>query len=868
MRKKERAGAPTGLLGECVSIVVAGIGLRWRAMREATASLALGWEGDLRYSARSLMRSPWYALVTTVTLAFGIGANAAVFGLARSVLFTPPPLDAPEQLVLIWNTLGASPDRVRVPAPDVAYLEAAVSGLDGIAFMNRVTDAGIESRDGVGVAHVRLALVTPNLFNVLGVSPSFGRGFRPDDTERATSEDGVTAPPVVLLSDGLWRSAYGADPGLLGRSVLLDGRPVTVVGVLPPGFRVPMPPAVGIAAEADVWVPLRIPLADLARTDGRRVDQDSDNTGAVIARLRAGMTLAEVNGDLNVLASEMKRDVPGYGTADVGLIARSLTGDATEHIRPLLTALVAGVAVVLLVTCLNLATLVLARGTQRTTELAVRSALGAGQARLVRQLATEGMFLVLIGTMLALLVGTALAAAMEGWGNGLGLASGRVLLDPVVLFVSALLATLTTVSAGVVPALKSIATEGRGGIVRGIRADRRGDRTVRDILVVAQIALSVVLLLGAAMLVRTVSALKSVDPGFEANGAMTFALSLRSPDRYRSPGDRARLMQEIAAEIGALPGVQAVGLTTQLPLSGRLWTQPYGLPGQAPAEWAANRADFRAITSGYFDAMGTTLLEGRTFNSFEDLNEDRRVVVIDEALARRVSPTGSAVGRTLGFPLDGDQIQAEIVGVVAHVRSDDLAADGREKLYVPYRQEASRDVWFVVRSDRDPVWMAPSIRRVLAGIDPQLPVYEVQPMEAYLAAALSPARLGLTVLLALAALAILSAAMGLYGVVALEASRRTRDFGVRIVVGARRQDVGRTVLAMGVRLVAVGTVLGAAGALLGAEALEGVAYGTSRLDGMAWFGVFTTIILITLLACSVPALRASRLDPAAMLRSE
>lgn len=819
-----------------------------------------GWTGDLRYAVRTLMRSPSFTLVVTVTLALGIGANAAVFGLVRGALFTPPSFEAPDELLFVWNTIGDSRARFRVAAPDVAEVRDRVPSLAHVAFMDRVTDGAIEAEDGGSAEHVRLARVTPNFFGVLGVTSAYGRTF--------VEEAAASAGPTVLISDGIWRSGFGADPRVIGRTVRVDGLPATIVGVLSADFRIPMPPEVGIAADADVWIPLREPLTTMERADGRRLDEDSDNTGAVVARIRAGATTAQVREDLERLSAELRETLPAYATAGIGFEARPLVEDATRHVRDLLWTLMVSVGAVLVIMCLNLSTLLLARGTRKATELSVRAALGAGGVRIVRQLLAESAVLVALGTLCALLVAQVASTALEAWVPSGLIPPGGFSFDPITLVASAGVAALATGLAGVAPALSLVAGEGRGGLTRGIRRDQRREGKVRNTLVVAQIAVSVSLLLGAGMLVRTVSALKSVDPGFEPEGAMTFSLSVRTPGRYRGPGDRALLMRDIENRLSELPGVRAVGLTTRLPLSGKQWTQPYGLPGQAPSEWAENRADFRAVTSGYFEAMGMRVLEGRGFSSSEDLNEDRRIVVVDEALARRIGPPGTIAGRTVGIPLDGREVEAEIVGVVEHVRHEALDASGREALYVPYRQEASRDVSFVVRASGEPTRIAPRIRDAVADVDRQLPLYRLQPMLTYVERAVAPARLGYTVLTSFAFLAMLAVGIGLYGVVALEVGRRTRDFGIRMAVGATRTRVLRVVLSIGARLVLLGTIAGAALAVLGSGLLDAVAYGTSIGDPLLWAGAAGTVALVTGLACAVPALRASRLDPTMALRAE
>ena len=391
---------------------------------------------------------------------------------------------------------------------------------------------------------------------------------------------------------------------------------------------------------------------------------------------------------------------------------------------------------------------------------------------------------------------------------------------------------------------------------------------IRDTFVVVQSALSIVLMLGAGLLLSTVGELRSERPGFEADGALTFSLSLRTPGRYTGPADRAALMQELGARLGEIPGVRAVGLTGHLPLSGRRWTQPYGLPGEPEAQWQERRADFRTVSSGYFAALGARIVEGRAFTSDEDLYEALRVVVVDRKIAERVAPGGSALGLSIGFPLDGRAVQAEIVGVVEHIRHDAVELDGRGGLYVPYRQEASRDVSFVLRADGDPGLLAPAVRRTLREIDSAIPAYGFLTLRDYVDAAVAPRRFALFVLSGFAFMALLSVGIGLYGVVALEVSRRTRDIGLRMAIGANNADVVRSVVWMGMRLSLLGGVLGTALSLLAWRTIRGLMFGTSVADPNMWLVALSATAGVTLLACWLPARRASRLDPTVALRAD
>lgn len=857
------------LLLECISIVGAGISLRLRWLVSRVGGFLGGLAGDARMSTRSLRRNPSFTLATVCTLALGIGANAAVLGTVDRVLFAPAPYHEADRLAFVWNTIGDDPARMRVSAPDVAVFRERARLLESITFTNRVMDGAVVSPTDGSARHARIATVSHDFFDVLGVEAALGRGFAPDDGPR--SADGAaegSTPRSVVLADHFWRSVFAADPTVIGRGVTIDGAAAVVVGVMPPDFRLLLPPDAGIAADADVWVALRVPLSAFQRGQERLVDQDSDNTGVAIARLRRGASFEAARAELARIGLDLQTEIPSYEVADLRVDVRPLRADATEHARGVSAVLVLGATLLLAVASLGIATLVLARGIRRGPELAVRSALGSGRARIIRALSIESLLITALGTVAALAVASALTDLLAG------------LLPPELArvagpgretrFVAAagLFSALVVSSFGVLPGLRGMGARGlRSTVVAGSRRGSASGRA-RGVLVGFQVAMSVALVTSGLLIARSVDRVRDQRPGFDAEGAVTFSASFRVADRYPGPADRARLVREIETRLLELPGVRAAGLVGGLPLAGDRWTQPYGLPAQAEHEWEANRADFRVVSSGLFEALGIRLLEGRTFTRDEDLEEDRRVVVIDAAMARRIAPTGSAVGATVGFPLDGDAVRAEVVGVVERVRYDDLARFGREALYVPYRQEASRDVSFVVRSDMEPAALIPALREAVRAVDPQIPVYDARPMTDHVAAAQAPVRFAMALVGVFAILTLIAAGTGLYGLVAYDAASRTGDLGLRMAVGATSTQVRRLVLAEGVRLGGAGAVAGLALAggcsLLIGRQLPGVVLA----DPWPWVVAAAVAVVVTAAASWIPAYRASRLDPTVALRAE
>jgi putative ABC transport system permease protein len=856
-------------LAECGNLVYEGCRLRLGSATRFLRQLVSGCGTDIHHSLRALRRSPSFAALAVLTLSLGIGANTSVFSLVDQVVLRGPPYERPEELVFVWGRLPTTPAPLPVTAPDAAFLEERTHSLEGLAFTTRVSDGAIEARAGDAADHVRLATVTPDFFAVLGAQAAIGRIFA--SGEVATGDltaDGAPGPSEVVLADEAWRRVFAADPAVVGRDVLINGRPATVIGIMPPGFRLVVPPGLGIDDRVDVWLPLPVPLSAFQRAGGRRTDQDSDNTGAVIARLGPGSSIEQARREVTALVRELRAQVPEYGASQYDMQVRPLQEHATAQARSVLVPLLAGAGLVLLVACMNLAALLLARGEHRGADLAIRAALGAGRMRIARQLVVEAATLAGVGTLTA--VGVAYAL-LRAWSAVLphSLAPATPLeLDGRTLVVASGLGVLCALTFGLFPLVRAGRLDARGALGSTFLRSHAVKGHARSFVVVGQVAISVALLVAAGLLLRSAQAMRQVDPGFEAEGALAFSVSLRIPGAYSGPADRARLMSEIEGGVRQLTGVAAVGLVGTLPLSGAKWTQPYGLPGQAESEWAQNRADFRVVTSEYFDAVGSRLVAGRGFTAQEDLVEDGRVVIVDEQLARRVAADGNALGSTLAFPLDGSVVEARIVGVVESVRSESLAASPREAIYVPYRQEASREVTFVVRTLGDPDAMAPTVHSTVAEIDPRIPVYDVHPLTTYVAGAMAPLRFGLLLLSVFSLLALVSVAVGLYGVVAFDVSRRTREFGVRMALGADRRQVAVEVLETGARRAAIGLAAGVGLGVVAARGLSALVYGVGLGDLATWLGVITTVGIVTLLASLIPAMRASRIDPMSALRTE
>lgn len=831
---------------------------------------------SLRRSVRRALREPAVSLPSVLVLGLAIGAALAVFGAVAAVLLEPLPYRHPDRLVLLWHrTAEAGGERLRVPAPDVPALRSSSRTLEDVAFTNDVSDAML-AEGGARPEHVTVGLVTPNFFRVLGVKPGLGRTFRSGEAVLpfAAFRDTAFLPPpsVIVLGHGLWRERFGGDPGVVGRTVHLNGTPFTVIGVAPPGFRVIMPPDVGLASDVDAWTPLRIPLARFERTDGRWQDQDSDNTGAVIARMAPGASLADVRAEMDLLAARQRDAIPSYRAEGMRITARPMQADVVATVRPTLLLLLAAVGLVLLVASLNVSGLLLTRNLDRAGELRVRLALGAGRGRLLREELAYGLTLSALGALFGV--------ALAGWGMrilpalapaGIPLL-GRSGLDARVLAFAAAATLGVAVASGLLPALVATRSSEAGLGGRPTRRSTRGRGKPASAVIAGQVALSVVLLMGAGLLLRSFASLQHVRPGFEPRGLATFRISLPG-GRFGGPSERAAFMKRYTNRLRALPGVRAVGIVGGLPLGGHLWTRPYGTRGEAPAAWRARSASFRVIDSGYFGALGTRLLAGRGFSEREDLVEAGRVAIVDATLARRISPDGTmgaAVGARLDFPLDGRAVEAAVVGVVEPVLYESLQAAPRPTIYVPYRQEASRTLGVAVRTSGSPRELEAAARRELRGLHVagSVPVFDFRPMQAYVSRALAPARFALVLVLGFAVIALVLACVGVYGTVAYAIRRRRREIGIRMAVGARPATLVRRFAMQGLGPVLLGMALGLLASAGAARVLGGMLVVPAPVDGLTLAVVAAGMTAVGALASLLPARAATRVQPSEALREE
>ncbi len=823
-----------------------------RDVRAGAGLEALG--RDLLFAARQLRRNPGFAAAVVATLALAIGANAAVFSVVQAVLLAPLPYREADRLMFIWSNLDrAGYHRGPISGPELTDLREQARRFEGFASI-WATSAQIT---GEGEPEqLRVGLVTANFFSVLGAEPALGRSFEP-------GEEGKGAPGAVILSDGLWRRRFGADPGIVGRAARLDGATLTVVGIAPPGLRFLFPADSSVPAELQAFVPFP---TDLPR------DPRSLYYLRTIGRLAPGASPAEAAQEIGAIGKRTEAAHAEYSASGRSFFAVGLKDDAVREARPALITLLAAVGLVLLLACVNVANLLLGRELARREQMAVRAALGATRGRLVRQVLVETLLLAGLGLVAGLALGNVLLDVLLALRPAALARFDRVELDaPVLVFTAGagLLAALVVSFVGLAGAIRL----DLAGVLRG--AGRSGDdaprRRVRRLLVVSEVALGTVLLVGAGLLVRSFLELQRIDPGFRAERVLTFRLGMpgtRYPDREAVVAF-ARGLEE---RLRALPGVEAVGEVSTLPYDDAPnWSTPYAFDGVDEKSRGGREADSRSVSPGWFETVGAQLVAGRTFAESDD-GKGRPVVIVDDRLAEKAWPGRDPIGQRLQveFLVDGDFVPTwtTVVGVVRHIRHRSLSEVVREQVYVPHRQCPRNPMAWVLRASGDPVAQAASVRRAVAALDRELPVYDVRPLQAYVSDARGRARFTMILCAAFAALALLLAAVGIYGVVSYSVARRRREIGVRLALGARAEQVRWAVLRDGMVMAAMGLGLGLLGAALLTRVARSLLYAVGPFDPVTYLTVAAALATVAALASWAPARRASRLEPTEVLRSE
>jgi putative ABC transport system permease protein len=805
--------------------------------------------GDLRYAIRSLRKQPVFTAIAVLTLTLGIGANTAIFSLLYQVLLRPLPFPDANRLVFVWNTyrLMGLP-QAAVSIPDYLDRKTGVQAFeDATLFTMRTANLMAEGQP----EQLRSLAVTPSFFSTLRRQPFIGRAFQDDEAQTG-------ADKFVILTHGLWTSHFGADPTIVGRDIRLNGEPHRVTGVLPADFELP---------GADVALLVPFSFTPQQMSDNGRGNEFSQ----MIARLRPGATIDQANAQMTAIVTRNLDRLPdrrpfmvssGFGGYAIGF-RDQLVGDA----RAPLLVLQAGVIVLLLIACANVASLLLMRATGRYRELAIRTTLGAAHGRLLRQLLIEGLVLSALGAVAGIGVGVAGVRALVALSTQQipGLANAS--LNPAVLAFTTVLAILTGLVFGLVPAItvlrRNMSAVLKDDTARGSAGKRTG--MTRSALVVAETALALVLLVGAGLLIKSFLRLQDVNPGFSSERVLTAQLSLPAT-RYPDAPARRAFWSRLLERVRAVPGVTAAGLTSNVPFNGNVGSGSYSIVGYTPPQGEAQPHGRQEIIGGdYLRAMQIPIVEGRAFND-GDTADAPRAVIIDQYLVNRYFKDRSPVGQQIrrGGPTSP---AFTIVGVAGTINSIDLGQPvTKERLYYPVTQQPSPFLALVVKSAVEPHSLIPQIRAAVASVDSEQPIADVRTMDEWLARSLEGRRSPMLLLALFGASALALSAIGIYGVLAFGVAQRTREFGIRQALGADRRTILALVLQQGLTTAAIGVGLGLAGSIALTRYLQTLLFGVGAHDLQVYAGVTVLLLAVATVACYVPARRATSVDPTEALR--
>lgn len=825
---------------------------------------------DVRLTFRGFLRARGVSAVLVLTLALGIGASTAVFSVLNGVLLSPLPFEEADELITMRHELtkieGAG--LYGIPGPDLLdYMEGAPS----IERLGSIAALGTNLSDDQGAARVTMGWVTPDFFPALGNDAAVGRMLDPSDwtpRTRAQMEDPTFSPPPmpVMLSHEIWRDRFAADPDLIGRSVTINGTQMNVIGILQPGFTVFSPADAGIPSRIDAFSYMPLPMTEGERSAGQ---------GLAIARLADGASIEQATADLERVTASLIETHPRHALLGTRLVVAPLLDGVVGEARSFLWILFGSIGLVLVIAILNVANLLLVRAADRSQEFAMRIALGVGRARLVRQLLTESVVLATLGAISGLAVASlgvqalvALAPADLPRVTDIGIDGG-------VLMFTVLVSSMAAVLFGLAPAIMSTRVDpgtlltSRGAIGMG----RAGGR-IRSAMIVGEVALSVLLVAGAGLLLRSFGEISAVDPGYDSEGAVALEIALPF-FTYRPIERRQAFFDELLERSRAIPGVVAAGVAPRLPLTGGSsgWSAIYGPPGTDLDNPEGTRARYRAASPGFFEALGATLIEGRTFDKMDGIEDGEVVVMVDRNLAEAAWPNGDAVGSYVDIAIaayigTGRKATARVIGVTEVIRYETLTQDDEPTIWIPFNEYAPLEAALVLRGAGDPTAAATQIREILRDIDPGAPVYSLRTLTDDVRAATARNRYALLLMAVFAFSALALAAVGLYGVISHSVQQRTREIGVRIALGAPTRAIGRMVLVQGAKLAIAGGVLGTIAALFVTPVLQSLLYQVKSWDPITLVATSLLLALVATLAAWVPAARASRLDPIDAIKTE
>jgi predicted permease len=827
------------------------------AVREAVRTY--GWENlvgttlaDIRYATRRLANSPGFTVVAVVTLALGIGASAAIFSTVNPILFAALPYPEASRVVML-SDLGTNGSAVDVTFGTYVELAARARSFGELAVANAWQPA-LTGSGGADPERLQGQQISADYFRTLGVTPAIGRDV-------AAAEDQVGGPRVAIVSDRLARRRAGDSRSIIGEPIVLNGDPYTVIGVMPASFENV------VAPTADVWAPLQYNRTASFQT------REWGHHLQMVGRLRAGVTLAQARREVAAIGQAQLPEFarPPWASLAGGMIITSLQDAMARDVKPVLLAIVGGVLLLLTIASVNVTNLLLARGAQRRGEIAVRTALGAGRSRLVRQVLTESLVLAFLGGALGMFLAQAGVRALILLSPAGLPRLSAIQLDSAAFVFALLLVTFIGVVVGLIPALQVSRPDPARSLQQVSRRTAGGHQTARRILVVTEIALALVLLTGAGLLWRSIHRLLGVAPGFDASHVLSLQVHAAG-HRYDADSSRYQFFEQARDAVLRVPGVTAAAFTSQLPLSGDF--ESYGVqfetrPDQTPEDAAAA---FRyVVTPGYFQAMRIPLRHGRLFDAHDD-RTGPEAVIVNESYARRVFGDGDPIGqRVRAGPEIGNPTRPwdVIVGVVGDVKQASLAVAEPDAFYIPMGQWSWVDgvQSLVVRTGVDPAPLAPAIRHAIWSVDRQ-PITRVATMDNLLRASEASRHFALVVFEAFAVAALTLAAIGIYGILSGSVTERTREIGVRSALGASRRDILGLVVRQGMMLTGLGVAIGVAGAVAASRAVATLLFGVSRFDPVTYLGVVGLLVAVSGVACWMPAWRAARVDPAITLRME
>jgi predicted permease len=806
---------------------------------------------EIRYAVRALVKRPGFSLIAVLTLALGIGANTAIFSVVNATLLRPLPFKDPDRVVMIWGELPKLVGTLPNSGANFLGLKAEAQSFERLAAFRSWS----WQLSGAGEPELlRGARVSADFFEAVGAGPMLGRTF-------TAEEDMPNRAPVAIISHDLWQRHFGGDQDVVGKTITLTGQNAMIVGVMPERFQFPgganMIPGLQFALQNDVWMPLAI-------TDEERERHGNLNL-ATIGRLKPGVSRVQGETELRGIQKELPLGSIGFSVNLVPLHQQMI-----GTIRKPLFVLLATVAFVLLIACANIANLLLARATSRQKEIAIRSALGAARRRIVGQLLTESLLLSLTGGAIGLLLAV--------WGNSLLVSIiprdvpriNDVGIDARILLFTLVISIATGLIFGLVPALQASRVDLNQSLKEGVRGMTSGVRhnRLRSLLVVSEIAMALVLLIGAALLMKSFVRLLDVKPGFNPANVLTFDIQLPNlpPSRYESNDEQTAFFQQLMTRLEAVPGVENAGGVLSLPLSGASESTDIFLEGkESTPDGQRPQADYTMVTPNYFATLQIPLLRGRHFTA-QDKKDAPLAIIINDTLAERLWPGQDPIGKRLriGF----EEKQREIVGVVGSIKQATLDSEASPAMYLPHLQAPTNRLTLLVRTRGEPLSMAAAVRQEVRAIDKDVPLTQVQTMEKVLGASVAQPRFSMLVVGMFAVLALVLSAVGIYGVMAYAVSRRSHEIGVRMALGAGANQVLKLVLKDGMTLALAGIAVGLLGAFVLTRLMASLLFGIGAKDPATFISVAVFLTSVAFIACYIPARRATKVDPLVALRNE